>query len=786
LETYGLLSGPLTDDVSYRFNGSKRTRNGFQSGRFDTEDVGTLNDQNFSLALEWRPTDNVEVYTRFNDRRSLRRIQAGTILNEGWGSRRGSRSTDLYVYGLRDVTVLLDTDGDFLGDVAAPDIIPPIPGAELFTHPLTGAQAWAGVMRPGVDPAAGILPNPEYLGRGYLNSGARVQDGNIESEAYTNNLNREEFDQQAVSIEVDWTLDRLSLKYIFGYTDALYANYRDDDFSNSTFSDSSTRSVEEWYTYSHELSVIWTPTDKLDITAGVYDFYTNRLQDFSILNPFSQGRLGQPQDMGLLDDPNILLGGASILDVAGIGEPVALGQAPMGSTIAGRWDGSFDELGSAYRHKNKNETEQYAAYLQGVWQMSEQFALTLGVRWAEDKKRVLENRGGYTEFNFVAGFYPLVAAAPGLFGLTQAQINAIGAEFLTAIPGSGGANAAGLALTNVLLGSATATGIVGDPIVATCELTATQCATPLRLNGVPASYTGLGQNEDSWSDVSYRINLDWTPNDETLVYLSLTTGYRAGGFALGLGDARIDTVSGQVPFSYDEETVTAYEFGYKATLADGVLQFNTALYRYDYADYQDSVTLFDPLENRFKSLATNTGDAINQGVEVELTWLATANLTLNANYSYSDTAYQTDVFFIDNRDPTRPETLFGTDVLNIKNSSLKGIPEHKATAWGNYTWRTGIGSIALGVSVAYTGKYWPEGVELELYEVPARTRTDASLSWASNDEKIRARLWVDNVFDERMVSGVGTGNQGNNYRLTASLLGLRNYGLEVRWLFGGE
>ena len=61
----------------------------------------------------------------------------------------------------------------------------------------------------------------------------------------------------------------------------------------------------------------------VELTAGAYHFYSNRLQDFSFQNLFNQGR--DTVDYGLLDDPNPLLGGASILDAALIGPEVRLG-----------------------------------------------------------------------------------------------------------------------------------------------------------------------------------------------------------------------------------------------------------------------------------------------------------------------------------------------------------------------------------------------------------------------------------------------------------------------------
>ena len=51
----------------------------------------------------------------------------------------------------------------------------------------------------------------------------------------------------------------------------------------------------------------------------------------------------------------------------------------------------------------------------------------------------------------------------------------------------------------------------------------------------------------------------------------------------------------------------------------------------------------------FLELPTNTGSAINQGWEVEGTWLATDELTINANYSLTKTEYQDDVLLLEGR-----------------------------------------------------------------------------------------------------------------------------------------
>jgi outer membrane receptor protein involved in Fe transport len=677
----------------------------------------------------------------------------------------------------------------------------------MFVNPNSGLIGYGASPRPGVDPAASAFPNEGYGGQNFFSGRPGDFDG-TEPEALTNGYNNEEFDQIGTQFDVTWDVtDAMTLKYVFGYSDFLYTFNIDGDHSNSLIADPSATTYESVYSYSHELVLDWDVTDKMQVTSGLYYFTSNRYQDFALTNPNSQNRVEAPADYGQLYTPNTFLGGASFADIntafispifhnpaIGLGDSGAPAIAPIGVTDSGPWNGT-DSRAAYYRHNNKNSTDQVAAFTQGTYNFNENWALTLGVRWAEDEKSVFEDRGGVFESTFPVDFL-----RPTLDGVVAAVGNFFGPGIGLPDSFSWGVSPAenlyltNLAWSNILMGAATATGDPLNPIAPTCALDDPNCATPLRLQGIPFSWAGRAKDKDDWNKVTWRVNLDWTPNEETLVYLSTTTGYRAGGYGLGIADARVDGPTGLLPLSYDSEEVMAFELGYKANFFDGVLQVNSAIYRYDYENYQDDVTIYDPIQLEFRTIPTNTGDAVNQGFEVEVTWLATDNLTINGNYSYTDTEYQDDVFFNESDNPMIPSNVFPCpqpitadtcDTLtNVKGGSLKGIPEHKAALWGSYRWVTDIGTFVLAGSVSYTGEYNNENIQRDLDEIPDRTRIDASVIWTSTNDKTRVRAFVDNVTDERSYRGIGSGGAGNNYKMTGSLLYPRYWGLEARYSFG--
>ena len=66
-----------------------------------------------------------------------------------------------------------------------------------------------------------------------------------------------------------------------------------------------------------------------------------------------------------------------------------------------------------------------------------------------------------------------------------------------------------------------------------------------------------------------KISLSWTPSDDQLYYVTWSEGFRSG--FLNRPGGKGNTVY-TVPFSYDTDDVTNYEFGWKLDLLDGNLR----------------------------------------------------------------------------------------------------------------------------------------------------------------------------------------------------------------------
>lgn len=143
----------------------------------------------------------------------------------------------------------------------------------------------------------------------------------------------------------------------------------------------------------------------------------------------------------------------------------------------------------------------------------------------------------------------------------------------------------------------------------------------------PAKYTG----------VLYKANLTYKIGDASLVYATYSDGFRPGGFnrrPCRVPSAICPTNADFVRLgTYVPDKVQNYEIGGKFSLLDRRLQLNLAAYQIDWNNVQ--ITVFDQnISNQ--TFTTNLIDARIRGIEGDLTWRATPEITLNSAFSYND------------------------------------------------------------------------------------------------------------------------------------------------------
>ncbi|MET0986308.1 MAG: TonB-dependent receptor [Steroidobacteraceae bacterium] len=89
--------------------------------------------------------------------------------------------------------------------------------------------------------------------------------------------------------------------------------------------------------------------------------------------------------------------------------------------------------------------------------------------------------------------------------------------------------------------------------------------------------TGFEDRRDEWDDVSYRLVAKYTL-DRSMLYAKTETGFKSGAF---------NNTNPVNPGPIDPEQVTAYEIGFKTSLATLPMQLSTAAFFNDYTDLQN-------------------------------------------------------------------------------------------------------------------------------------------------------------------------------------------------------
>ena len=141
----------------------------------------------------------------------------------------------------------------------------------------------------------------------------------------------------------------------------------------------------------------------------------------------------------------------------------------------------------------------------------------------------------------------------------------------------------------------------------------------------------LTNNKDDWAALSPKIALDYQLSDGSLLYASVSRGFRSGGI-----NGRASSPASLN--AYDPEFVTSYEIGLKSQLLDDRVILNSSLYFSDYEDRQLTTVRVFP-SGDIVSVIENAGAVEIWGLEVEFKALLGSGFSVEANLGHTDAEY---------------------------------------------------------------------------------------------------------------------------------------------------
>ena len=239
----------------------------------------------------------------------------------------------------------------------------------------------------------------------------------------------------------------------------------------------------------------------------------------------------------------------------------------------------------------QQETESWAVFLQGTFNITDNLTLTAGVRYTEEDK----SADAQTWLN---------STAQGLATKTADPI-------------------AGLA-----------TGDFGNFLQQSLQ------------GALFDSYAHHFIEDRSTDQTIPAVSLNWTVSDDHMLYASYSEGFKSGGFN-AVDDQNpvfVPAPTAECPdqvcrtrpgtgFEYDDETAWSFEVGGKHTFLDGRMRVNWAYYNSEYEDQQ--VSTFVGLG----FVVTNAASTEIQGFELDAAFQVTERLRLNMAFGTVDGEY---------------------------------------------------------------------------------------------------------------------------------------------------
>ena len=232
---------------------------------------------------------------------------------------------------------------------------------------------------------------------------------------------------------------------------------------------------------------------------------------------------------------------------------------------------------------------------------------------------------------------------------------------------------------------------------------------------------------------THKVNLQYQLDPAAMVYFTWSTGFRPGG------NNRLPTAG-----SYNADTLTNFEAGWKTDWLNHRLRANGAIFYEKWNDVQTAVQG----EYGITSIV-NAGNAKVEGLESELEWAVDEHLTMSADATGLLRLETTTMFCEPTTLGVPQKTCTADFVAAYPGTQLPGTPKVKASGTARYAFDVGnYKSYVQGtVNHQSSTSYSLESTRYLVGDTPSFTTFDLSAGTGLNNW--RAEAFIENVFDKR-------------------------------------
>lgn len=301
-------------------------------------------------------------------------------------------------------------------------------------------------------------------------------------------------------------------------------------------------------------------------------------------------------------------------------------------------------------------------------------------------------------------------------------------------------------------------------------------AVPIFVGGVPTG--ALSIRADTVYDnvplhnskLTYRGAVEFDVAPRSLLYASVESGYRSGGFSVATGFE-----------TYQPETITAYTIGAKNRFFNNKLQVNVEGFLWDYNNQQVSHIALD-LGGRTANYTQNIGSSRIKGIEVDGKLLITPTTLVGADVQYLDAKQRHFTYLAGAGFPP----IVGCPVSNIGGASpylidCSGLPAYNSPKWtinlsGQQTIRLDSYKIVLTADTQYRSSRYIGFGYLPQMLIRSTWTTNAEIQLSPNSNRWSVSAYVRNIENDRIP--FYSAESSENF-LVANTTAPRTYGLRL-------
>jgi len=227
--------------------------------------------------------------------------------------------------------------------------------------------------------------------------------------------------------------------------------------------------------------------------------------------------------------------------------------------------------------------------------------------------------------------------------------------------------------------------------------------------------------DKSWTSFTPSARLSYEPTRELLSYLSVSTGFKSGGF------------TALQPTPFQPEKVTTYEAGIKSTVFDR-FTLDGDVY---YSDYRDLQVRIPVSVGVIQTL--NAAAATIKGVELEGSWQATERLTLSAFSNYTDARY---------------DNYIGPGNIQNRGQFLNRAPTWQGGATVRHIQPIGRGHLNGELTYSYRTRIFFSAPNLDGLSSEGYSQLDARVAYETADNHWTLAVLGKNLTNDRHINNV--------------------------------